>query len=890
MSPRWPISRPRAARGPRTPEPLANAGRRMVTLGRDLADRVGILSLLEFQRGLRIDRRGASRADVIVPVVLKNLAGSFGHEVPGTTRPQHVIRASSDLTILATGVPGQPAQMIIKIAESSGAERLLELERRTLTTLHDDARLGAWRALLPNVIGSGEVDGIRYTAEDALPGTSLEHLLLAGADPAPGLRAAAETIGIMHRATAAEQVIGDEILDRWVVRPAALIAELVGAPRGRRSLLTAVGRLSDHLCRELGGLPVTLGWVHGDYHAGNVLVRPDGQVSGILDWDLAHPQDLPGLDIATLLMTARMRLGRQDLGRVVCEVIRDDGWASWERDLIGTAHKLPASASPGTESVVLLCWLRHIALTMDKHRRYVDRTVWVRSNIETVLQGLADTWAPPTRAGSYGPPPGPRAGLLSDVTASPRTDGNRSNPTQLSLALAPVGATVRPAWPVISSGARCVPVAPAPLDRARAGWRKRRFGDKLTVNAISLIVTTVATNLLGLLFWGIAARIHTPAAVGAAYAELAALVLLSSISQLNLTNIFVRFLPNAGRFTTQFVRRAYAAVVILSLAAGIVFVASGLATSVVGRDLFDHVLFVVSVALFAVFALQDSVMIALRITHWVPIENITCALAKLALLPILVIGAARTGIIVAWVVPVIVAVLIVNGALFSRGMRTRSASGAGEVPSPRKLASFVTAEYLTSLCGLLIAQLMPLLVVWKLGVKANAYFVIPWLANTALSVVLWNVGVSFVVEVVTASENSAKLLRRSMQLWATVVVGALVGCVLLGPLVLPIVGREYARHGVALLRLVGLTAPLLLVSMLYQSFAWLDQRVWWLLAVQVLSLAMFFILTFILIPRLGLVGVGWALLTSRLVAALLMIRPVLLRISAIGWRHAATNP
>lgn len=200
----------------------------------------------------------------------------------------------------------------------------------------------------------------------------------------------------------------------------------------------------------------------------------------------------------------------------------------------------------------------------------------------------------------------------------------------------------------------------------------------------------------------------------------------------------------------------------------------------------------------------------------------------------------------------------------------------------------MTAEYLSSLCSLLIAQLVPLLVVWKLGVAVNAYFVIPWLANTALSVVLWNVGVSFVVEVVTGSESSATLLRRCMQLWAVVIVGAVVGCVLLGPLVLPLLGRGYATHGVALLRLVGLTAPLLLVSMLYQSFAWLDQRVWWLLAVQVLSLALFFALTFILIPRLGLVGVGWALLASRLVAALLMIRPVLLRISAIGWRETPT--
>jgi len=420
------------------------------------------------------------------------------------------------------------------------------------------------------------------------------------------------------------------------------------------------------------------------------------------------------------------------------------------------------------------------------------------------------------------------------------------------------------------------------IQGTRSRWRLMRRGDRLTVNAVSLVFTTVAANLLGLLFWGIAARTQSRVAVGGAYAELSAITLLSSISQLNLTNIFVRFLPVAGRFSATFVRRAYLAVILLSLAVGVVFVLSDLATSVVGRDLFDRVLFVVSVSLFAVFALQDSVMIALRITHWVPIENIACALAKLALLPILVIGAARTGIIVSWVVPIVVAVIIVNGALFSRELKTRVRSPEGEVPAPRTLVSFVAAEYLTSLCGILVAQLMPLLVVWKLGVAENAYFLIPWLASTALSVVLWNVGVSFVVEVVTAAENAAQLLRRSIQIWGLVVLGAVVGCVVIGPLVLPLVGHGYSNHGVALLRLVGITAPFSLVSVLYQSFAWLDRRVWWLLAVQVGSSAMFFILSLVLLPRLGLVGVGWALLASRVGAAALMARPMLARISAIG--------
>jgi len=409
----------------------------------------------------------------------------------------------------------------------------------------------------------------------------------------------------------------------------------------------------------------------------------------------------------------------------------------------------------------------------------------------------------------------------------------------------------------------------------------KRFGDKLTVNAVALIVGTVATNVLGLLFWGVAARTYSSSEVGGAFAEMSALTLFASLSQLNLANIFVRFLPAAGRFTGRFVRGGYSAVVGVALVVGVGVAVSGISSEVIAPGAFAHVLFVVSVAMFALFALQDAVMTALRITHWVPIENVTVAIAKLALLPLLLFGASRTGIVVSWVIPTVLAVIVVTSLLFKRAIRTVSASAAGEVPTPRRLASFVAAEYMTNVIGIASTQVMPLIVVWKLGAAENAYFAIPWLACSAISLVMWNVGVSFIVETVTAAEQSARLLRRSMQLWAAVLVGAMLGCLVIGPLVLPIVGHGYSSHGTTLLRLVGVAAPLQLVIVLYQAFTWLDQRVWLLLGIQAVTSSAFVLISLAFISSAGLTGVGWAYLITQAAQAIVMAPIVWGRITRI---------
>ena len=78
---------------------------------------------------------------------------------------------------------------------------------------------------------------------------------------------------------------------------------------------------------------------------------------------------------------------------------------------------------------------------------------------------------------------------------------------------------------------------------------------------------------------------------------------------------------------------------------------SGLSASVLSADWGTRALFVVAVPILAIFALQDSVLTALRLAPWVPVENVSFAVSKLALLPVLALLLGGGGIVLAWVLP-----------------------------------------------------------------------------------------------------------------------------------------------------------------------------------------------------------------------------------------------
>ena len=390
--------------------------------------------------------------------------------------------------------------------------------------------------------------------------------------------------------------------------------------------------------------------------------------------------------------------------------------------------------------------------------------------------------------------------------------------------------------------------------------RLPRLPKGLAVNAIALMAATIGANGLGLVFWAVAAHLRPPAVVGQASAAVAALTLLTMIAELNLTNVIVRLLPAAGRLGTYLVGRAYLVVIFLSLVAGLVYCFSGLGRHVVTGGWPQYLEFTVMVPVLAVFALEDSALTALRLAPAVAAENISTAIVRIILLPVLFVTAM--GAVWSWVLPALAAAVIVNALLLGRALPAHGRV-PGTLPPRRRLLSFVAGEYAGNICATASVQVMPLIVVWRLGTAAAAYLTLPWLIASGITLVLWNVSASFVVEAAGSHGHPGTLLRRSLLLWGGIVASAMIICVAGARPLIELVGAQYVAEGVPLLRLVGLSAPFTAVIVIYGTLVWLDQRVWLLAGFQAVAGILLLALALALLPRLGLTAVGWAYLGTQ---------------------------
>jgi hypothetical protein len=156
---------------------------------------------------------------------------------------------------------------------------------------------------------------------------------------------------------------------------------------------------------------------------------------------------------------------------------------------------------------------------------------------------------------------------------------------------------------------------------------------RVTRDGPALVLSSGATAVLTLAFWAVAARTYDTATVGRASAEIAAITLLASIAQLNLLNVFLRFLPAAGHLTRRILAMGYSAMVASAVVGGWLFLALGLDGGFsLGDDVWQRVLFVAAVAGQAVFIVQDGVLTAFGKAPWVPVENLVTAGIRLAVL------------------------------------------------------------------------------------------------------------------------------------------------------------------------------------------------------------------------------------------------------------------
>ena len=409
--------------------------------------------------------------------------------------------------------------------------------------------------------------------------------------------------------------------------------------------------------------------------------------------------------------------------------------------------------------------------------------------------------------------------------------------------------------------------------------RKRRRPGRLVRNAVALMISAAGTSVIGVIFWGVATHLAPDASIGRDSAEIVAMSLLANLAQLSFGSIFERFLPVAGTQTRDFVKRAYLMCVSVGLVIGTAYVLVGFGNSFLPHEIGWRILFIAAVVLWTIFVLQDSVLVGLRASKWVPVENILFALVKLALLPVCIAASATQGVFVAWVAPVVLAIVVITWYLFGKRIPDHEASSSAneKLPETRELILLAGAQYATLLLSVWSPSIVTLIVIQRLGAVASAHYYIPTLIMSSLTVLVYSISRSFLVE----ATHEPYALRRHANSTIRALLFLLAPCLVIGEIFAPeflrIFGASYAQHGTTLLRMLLLSLPLSAVSIFYTAFAWLDKRVWWMAIRDVISVTIYFAAILTLIGHFGIEAIGIASLISSGLQGIFFLLPSIRR-------------
>ena len=427
-----------------------------------------------------------------------------------------------------------------------------------------------------------------------------------------------------------------------------------------------------------------------------------------------------------------------------------------------------------------------------------------------------------------------------------------------------------------------IPQHPRSSARATSELQQRALGhlaSPLYRNAYFLIASAGLTSALGVVFWAVAAHEYNPATIGRNSAAISAMMLVSGVCQLGLNAVLVRYIPRAGSSTRRLVLLSYAVTAVLSAV-----VAFAVALSVgswtpslgfLGDDGRWLVAFVTATAAWTIFGLQDSVMIGLRQAQWVPLENSLFSLAKVVLLLLLAASAPEGGVFIAWNGPLLIAVILVNVLIFRRLIPRHGHHSRTSLPASRSLAVFAVGNYLGSLFFLASTTLLPLLIAAESGPRATAYFFIPWTIAMGLQLVALNMTTSLTVEVAFDESKLQEYCRRILAHTLRLVIPMVVALIAAAPYILRVFGDAYSDEGTTLLRLLSVASVPNVVVALGLSVARLQHNGRMVLWIQGAVCALTLAVSLILLPGLGIEGVGIAWLASQVTVAIWLLAGIL---------------
>jgi O-antigen/teichoic acid export membrane protein len=401
---------------------------------------------------------------------------------------------------------------------------------------------------------------------------------------------------------------------------------------------------------------------------------------------------------------------------------------------------------------------------------------------------------------------------------------------------------------------------------------KLHLSNSLYRNSYLLMVGTLSTNLIGFVTLTVATRYFSTEAVGISSAALAAISLISVISEMGLGIAIIRYLPKAGDSGNDllnsfiFVNMAVSTIITLLFLVGINFWSPAL------NIVWQQPIFLVCFIFFSVGTALQTIIInsflAKRTSQYIVITNIIGGVLKLIFIIIcaFLINSAL-GIFISGGLSTIIGLLFAISYFIPRIQNNFHFHFRINIMLLKQIFTYSISNYFARLILQIPYPLISLMVVNTLGAENNAYYSVAWSIAAILQIIPSSTFNSLFAEIANDEKAERFNVFKSLRQMLYIAVPAIIFTFFISGYLLLIFGQGYSENGVWVLRLMAIATLPWGINYLYVSIARSGNNMSGAVKLTVLSQGLSLLLIYILMLKTGLIGIGIGYLIGQSLAA-----------------------
>lgn len=387
--------------------------------------------------------------------------------------------------------------------------------------------------------------------------------------------------------------------------------------------------------------------------------------------------------------------------------------------------------------------------------------------------------------------------------------------------------------------------------------------DPLFRNSLFIILASVLSNAFGFIFWMIAAKIYPKEDVGMATALISSLYLVILVSRFGLSESLIKFFPerDKGRvFGTSVIITTLFAVLF-----GVIFIAGvdvwAVELHIVKKYAFPYLLFLVASS---ITLLTGSAFIALRKAECYFVQSLLMGSRIIFLMPLVFLGTLGifSSVGASFIITLIFSLLllVIKLGIKPAGMDRGFLSDAFH---------FSVGNHAATLLMRSPRYILPIIVLNTLGAEEAAHYYVVFAISSLLFIIPDALSTSLFVEG-SHGEALKKTVLKSFFAIFLLLTPLVIILYFFGELVLHLFGKNYAAGGLNLLRLMALSSFFVGICQIYSSIKRIQKDMKGLILLGALIFALLLGFNYAFIPKLGLLGVGYAWIISYGVGALVV--------------------